>query len=172
MTCFPFQVRLFARQWRSHFFCHSGMIKIISQNELSPVLIMVFPSRYQHLDSNRNSSASQYSTTAWKKLNEKVGRIREGSRDQISFVEHLRVPCHSHLIQLAHCLGTAAALLSPYSSSCQKQCILSKAMSTQGGKGNIKCNEIKCTIFNPFCLHLSPAQCLSGKQTIPWISSF
>ena len=58
-------------------------------------------------------------------------------------MEHLRVPCHSHLIQLAHCLGTAAALLSPYSSSCQKQCILSKAMSTQGEKGNIKCNEIK-----------------------------
>ena len=60
-------------------FCHSGMINIISQNELSPVLIRVFPSRYQHLDSNRNSSASQYSTTAWKKLNEKVGRIQSMS---------------------------------------------------------------------------------------------
>ena len=39
-------------------FCHSGMINIISQNELSPVLIRVFPSRYQHLDSKKQELVS------------------------------------------------------------------------------------------------------------------
>jgi len=34
------------------------MINIISQNELSPVLIRVFPSRYQHLDSKKQELVS------------------------------------------------------------------------------------------------------------------
>ena len=58
-------------------------------------------------------------------------------RDQISFVEHLRVPCHSHLIQLTHCLGTAAALLSPLLS--ETMYIVKGNVHSREEKNNIKC---------------------------------
>ena len=64
-------------------------------------------------------------------------------------MEHLRVPCHSHLIQLTHCLGTAAALLSPLLS--ETMYIVKGNVHSREEKNNIKCNEINQLFYiKPF----------------------
>ena len=89
----------------------SGMINILSLNELSPVLMRFSSPRYQRLGSQAEELARQSTQpTPWhEKLNEKgerytryVERDNHVNKSRLSFVEHVRVPCHSHLVQLAH----------------------------------------------------------------------